>query len=167
MTINAFEIAKQFAILFAEYDSEWTTDERRAEIEAELDALEVTKEEKTEAYACRIKNLELTAETYGSVIKNLKSKKDSVENAIERLLERLKLLVPEGHVWEKGIRKVYYWPSEKVEIAPEAVIPPQFQRVIPESREPDKLLIKEVLKQQDGFVAEGVSLKKTHTLKVK
>lgn len=153
---------------FANIESMLTASEGELtpEIEAAIRDAEATREEKLEALASMIKNYRkeagmFKAESIRLQIEyaDLSGKADKLENLVEAIL-------PTSEKFEKGVHKLFYKPSEYIEVLDEGKVPKGFLNV-KEVTSVDKDKAKKALKDNPKSNIEGLELKTRYNLQVK
>lgn len=126
-------------------------------LQIELDRLRVSEGQKLSGIARLISQWERNAEACQAEAKRLRDRAVAYENKINRLKGYVMNALPYGHRWDDGIHSLRWQRTEVVEpdpLAPE--LPEQYLRVRVIT-EPNKALIKQVLKE--GGSVEGWHIK--------
>lgn len=126
-----------------------------------LDQLAMERDRKLENIACWIKNLKAEISAFKEEEKNLKTRREFLENKQERLSNYLQKYL-NGSKFETAKCKISYRKSEKVEVSNLDSIPERFLKV---TVEPKKSDIKQALK--DGEAIEGATLVQTISMTIK
>ena len=125
-------------------------DEPPEDIGYHIGLAELALEEKLEGVGKILRNLESDVSAYKEEEERLKLNRKRIENKIKRLKEYV-LFCLGGEKVEAGIFKFSEGERDAVEIEDSAQLPDQYCR-IKTVREPDKALIKQVLKEPNGYV---------------
>lgn len=126
-----------------------------------LDQLAMERDRKLENIACWIKNLKAEISAFKEEEKNLKTRREFLENKQERLSSYLQKYL-NGSKFETTKCKISYRKSEKVEVSDLDSIPEKYLKV---TVEPKKSDIKQALK--NGEVIEGATLVQTNSMTIK
>ncbi len=146
------DISFEIENLVTEYNAdEWqgqpVTDERRGEIENELNALDLTIEEKAANYADLIAHYESDAETIKAEEKRLAIMRKRVENSVEWLRRNLEsqLLILGKRKIETDFWKFSFRRSESLIVRAEDALPDRFLIPVPAAVKPDNAKIKKAM----------------------
>ena len=116
------------------------------ELSDKLKVVEMAREVKIENTLRYYKNEEAKAELIAREIEALSSRLKTHSKNAAWAKEYLTQIVQPGNKIEFGCGKISWRESKSVEILIEADLPEQYKRIIPETKEPDKKLIMEALK---------------------
>lgn len=132
-------------------------------LEAELNALELTREEKAINMGLWVKNLSASQTALKTEAKNLSDRAGVIGNKIDRLKSFMSDFLPNDTKIEDSRCKISFRPSEVVEVDNVKEIPKKFQKV----KDPtaDKTALKKAIKA--GQHIEGVAIVKNFNLQVK
>jgi hypothetical protein len=161
------EIPFEIHDLLREYNED-VTDERRAEIEAQLDSLEIEFSRKADSIADLIAGHEAQARFIDDEIARLELLKKQREKQAEgwrRYLHNAIMRQTGGATLETAYHKFSFRTSHALHIDDDASIPIQFCREIPARLEPQKQLIKDAIRRGESI--EGVSLEPRVKLQIK
>ncbi len=150
-----------------EYNAEGTTDERRMEIEAELEQLEFTVEQKAEAYANLIAHYRSDAETIKAEEQRLavwrkrcEASADWLDRTLESTLLALGISTLKTEFWKFSFRR-----SESLQITAADAIPEAFMIPVPATVKIDNAEVKAALKR--GEIVPGAELLIRQNLQIK
>jgi len=138
--------------------------------EAEALAIELTAKLvlKADAFGSYVRELEATADAIDDEIARLKARRDVLLNRVDRLkryalmaLQTMDRPRVEGTLFTLAIEKN----PPSVMIAPDAVLPAQYVRVVPASSAPDKVALRDALKRGEDI--PGVELVTTTKLRIR
>jgi hypothetical protein len=130
-----------------------------------LDTVELERNKKIESYGHAYKNRLAMAKAIESEIKRMEKRKKSLMNACEFLKSVLAAVVPSGEKIQMPTLVIGWRKFESVEIIDAAVIPIDYTRIIPERHEPDKVMIKDLLKK--GTAVPGTELVTKNNIQIK
>lgn len=145
-------------------------DEGEETPEAEALAMELAAQmvRKADAFGSYVREREATAAAIADEINRLTVRRKAITHATERLMRYAQMALEvmdrpriEGTLFTLAIQKN----PPSVMIDPDAVLPPEYVRVVPESRAPDKKAIGDALKRGDEV--PGCRLESTTTLRIK
>ena len=129
---------------------------------AELDALQIQRDEKVENIACLIKNLKAEAEAIQNEERKLKSRRQACENRSEWL----KIYLAEnlqGEEFKSPRASISWRRSEAVNVTDVWALPAEYIRMA--DPEPDKTAIKKALKS--GETVNGATLVENYSLQIR
>jgi hypothetical protein len=161
------EIPFEITELTREYNSD-ISDERRVEIEAELDTLEMEFSRKADSIADFIADFQSQADFLDQEIERLKALKVQRENQGERWKRYLSNAIIRqtgGEPLETPFHRFSFRTSHSLRFRDDANIPLQYCREIPAKLEPQKQLIKDALRRGESI--EGVWLEPRSSLQIK
>lgn len=133
------------------------------EVLAELDALEVAKEEKIDNCISFIKSREAMAEMLKKERQAIAKREKTAENEVERVKQYLTFCLA-GAKWESTAGKVSYRRSEAVEVEDLDEIPAIYKTEVTEVKA-DKKAIKEAIK--NGYEVPGARLEERQSTVIK
>lgn len=171
MNINLYPLQQTYKaveLALIESDGEITPD-----IEKMLAEISDSVDHKLTAIASLTKNFNAQVEVFKQEEKRLKAQREAIENQLEKLEGIAKFLLPVGESWTNGVHSLKYKPSYAVEIVDESLVPDEFKRVIPETKEVDKKKATEKFKEQpmvdevDDTTIPGLKYVKRNNLQVK
>jgi len=145
--MQLYKIADEIErILASEVDRE--TGEISDETLEKLAELEMGRDAKALAVAAYLKGELAEAEAGKVEAEKLKKRATVHENRAKRLVEYLQNCIPQGSDPISDARSKIAWRKNppKVSIPDAEAVPPKFQRVVPETRAPDKKAILDALK---------------------
>jgi len=131
------------------------------DLSAELDAIEMTREQKMENVVKAHKNESALADMIKDEIKTLQSRFASHENSAEWLKKWLSMFVSPGEKYEFGSGKISWRKSSSV-IVDETQLPDEYFKVV---RSPMKSEIKDAIKA--GATIQGVSIEEKQNIQIK
>lgn len=150
-----------------EYNAEGATDERRVEIEAELEQLDFTVEQKAEAYANLIAHYQSDAATYKAeeqrlavLRKRCESSAAWLDSNLESVLLALGIRELKTDFWKFSFRR-----SESLHITASDAIPEAFMIPVPATVKIDNAEVKAALKR--GEIVPGAELLIKQNLQIK
>jgi hypothetical protein len=161
------EIPFEINDLTREYNQD-ISDERRAEIEHQLDALEIEFSRKADAIADFIADYKSQAEFIDQEIDRLKVLKSQRERQAEqcsRYLANALMRQTDGEPLVTPYHRFSFRTSQTVQLRDDANIPLQYCREIPARLEPQKPLIREAL--QRGESMDGAWLQTRNILQIR
>lgn len=130
-----------------------------------LNELMMERNEKIEAVALWIKNLESDAAAYKAEMDAFKKRMERAQNKAEQLKKWLAFAC-DGQAFASGKCEVTFRKSEKVEIADKTAVPESFMRTkVTTTSEPDKIAIKAAIK--NGEAVDGCVLVNNITTTIK
>lgn len=164
MSDSLYQIESQINRLL-EMDDEWVDTETGELLSyAQVEALEMAREEKLENWALWVKNQRSLIDSIKAEEKNLKERRDRLEARLARSTEHLQGYLA-GEKLSTARVSVSYRKSEAVEIScPVDALPESFQRV-KTTVEPDKTALKAALKA--GEEIDGVQLVSRQSMQIK
>ena len=145
-------------------------DEGEETPEAEALAMELAAQmvRKADAFGSYVREREATAAAIADEINRLTVRRKAITHATERLMRYAQMALEvmdrpriEGTLFTLALQKN----PPAVMIDPDTVLPPEYVRVVPESRAPDKTAIRDALKRGDSV--PGCRLESTTTLRIK
>lgn len=148
------EIESEITNILAAYEdtSEGIDDpEIMAQFEAQMEATIATlgeaEADKIDGYGQFVSKLEAEETRLATIIKNLSARKKSIVVKIDAVKDHLLFTMEQfgqkkiaGNIFTASIRE-----GKSVDVFSESLLPAQYWRIIPETKEPDKKLIKEAL----------------------
>jgi molybdopterin biosynthesis enzyme len=123
---------------------------------AEIEALEVKREERLLAMAAYVLELEAEADAVKAEADRLAHRARTTRNRAEWIEARIAASMTPGEKLADATVRLSWRRSEAVEVEPGAELPEDCVRVIPEQREPDKKALRDAL--HDGREVAGVKL---------
>src|SRR5271157_4631941 len=126
------------------------------EMGMQLDAVEMSRDAKIEANLRYWKNENAIAETIDREILALQKRSATHGNNAGWMKDYLAQIVKPGEKVEYAVGRISWRKSTSVNVVDPAKVPAQYQRVIPERREPDKNAIGDALKA--GQEVDGCEL---------
>ena len=164
--MQLYKIADEIEVILAsEVDHE--TGEITDETIAKLDSLEMERDAKALAVAAYLKGELAEGEAVEREVVNLKQRATGHKNRAKRLRDYLAMNLPKDCEPISDARSRIAWRKNppKVVIHEDHLVPADYQRVIPESREPDKKKIADALK--GGEHLTFAELERSQRLEVK
>jgi hypothetical protein len=167
--INAtlYEIDSIYGQLLA--DCRASAEENNGEIAPDLamrlDAVEMQRDIKIENTLKYQKNESAIAVMLMHEIDALESRLKSHENSANWAKQYLAAIVKPGEKLEYGSGRISWRKSTSVNVLDAGKIPAEFQRIIPERKEPDKIAIGDALKS--GKAVEGAELVEKQSIQIK
>lgn len=152
--VNASEAILE---VFDEETGEVTDIDQFEALKAEIDGLQMAREQKISNVACWIKNLTAEAEAIKAEKQNLAKRQQALENKAANLKKYLEYAL-HGEKFEDARCKISYRSSESITFAEGfdySKLPEEFQKV---TVEPRKTELKKAIKEGQGFA--GVFLQK-------
>jgi septal ring factor EnvC (AmiA/AmiB activator) len=165
--MTLYEFPAELARLLQEYNEVETTDDRRTEIESALELTEWEIARKADAIAYYIRKAENDAEFVGQEIERLtrlKRRREQHAKGLRGYLAR-QLNALQLSELETDTNRFSFHTSTSVRINPEANVPIEYCRIVPERAEPNKDLLRNALRQ--GIEVDGVWLETTRRLTIK
>ena len=135
------------------------------ELSIRLDAMEMTRDVKIENCLRYYKNENATAEMLDKEIEALHKRAKTHTNNAAWCKQYLAAIVNPKEKLEYAIGKISWRESTSANILDATKLPTEYQRVIPERREPDKIAIKEALKK--GVEVPGAELIVSQNIQLK
>ena len=167
MNLKLYELADDYQRALVELPDSGFDEQTIHDTLEGLEGALVVKGQNVAAYCL---NLEAEAEAVEAVAKRVSEKAKAMRSRAESLRGYLYLNMKKSGITEIKANDGSFTAKIKtnppaVEIAPEAIIPAEFYRVIPERIEPDKTKLKDAIKS--GKVIDGVRLTQGDRLEIK
>jgi len=145
--LKLYEIADEIEVILAR-DVDHETGELNDETLAKLESLEMARDEKALAVAAYLKGELAEADAVMREVESLTKRAKGHRGRAERLVGYLQTYIPAGTDPISDARSRIAWRKNppKVELYEGEVVPPEYQRVIPEKREPNRKAIADALK---------------------
>lgn len=161
--MNLYEIDTELKELIeAQYRyAEETEGEVSEELDEQIEAFQMAREDKIRNIACFVKNLRAEATAIKAEKQSLTKRQQTAENKAERLSKYLAAFLEEGEVYSDSRCKVG-WRSSSAVVFDEALVPDEFWVT---KREVSKSALKDALKK--GHKVPGASIEQRQNLSIK
>lgn len=164
--MKLYEIADEIEVILSrEVDHE--TGEITDATLGKLEALEMARDDKALAVAAYLKGELAEAEAVMGEAEKLKQRAEGHRKRAERLKDYIAMNLPQDAEPISDARSRIAWRKNppSVRIYDDAKVPSEFQRIVPEHREPDKAAIRDTLKS--GVTLPWAALEHSQRLEIK
>jgi hypothetical protein len=159
--MKLYEIHEALERLFCIWE-QTETDEERAVLEGEIEALELALGDKVDSCVSYYKGQLAEAEAIKAEAKKLQERARKYESRAEWLKRYIGQVIPHGEKWQNERHQLGWRKSSSVEIVDESLIPIELSRVV---TSPDKAAIKDQLSR--GVEVPGARIKESLNLQIK
>lgn len=161
------DISAQLNYFVEKYNDFDTTDEERSEIELQLEGLTIPFEEKIQSLATLRQAYEDKAESFSKELQRLKDWQSKCASKAEWIKQYIAsaMKIAGREKIETEFYKFSFRKADSVFIDPNAVVPKDYCKYIPESWTPDKSLLKKAI--TSGEQIEGVKIETNSHLQIK
>lgn len=165
--MNLYEINSKYheVLAIAEAYAEDHEGEITPEMSDMLEAVSGERLEKIEACLKYYKNENAQADMIEEEAAIMKGRIEVHRSRAKWMKQYLSQIIGEGNKLELGCGSVSWRKSQTVEIIDAAAIPSRLMRIIPETREPDKILIKDAIKS--GAFINGARMINKQNIQIK
>jgi hypothetical protein len=133
-------------------------------IDAELEQMQLNREQKIGSIARWIRSLNAEYDALSIEYKRLKARRDSIDKRIESVKRFLSGAVGIGNKFKDSVVSIYWKKSESINVIDPDLLPIEFQKI---TIEPNKTAIKEALKSGEIQESENITIEEKESIVIR